>query len=305
MKINHDNYESYLVDYLDGTLSDIERAEVGLFLQQNPEIADQISDFEDVILSSNSEITYDRKEELITITLPNQEFEQWEHTHPKLPKTLVSYPYKHKLLKPEIRRMPQWTWYAAAACLAIVVLVVRPMFETKNPEWSPIAVLPIVEEIEGEELRIEDEKIENQYKVASTGSTTKVLPEILEGNVIKTTSHPTTPNLASDSEQDNNVQIREYLAITTIQPIHNFQILQETTIIESRQILHFTEDDNFIQEDNTEISRRERWNLAVNTRILDPLRTGIHNVVKRFHERKTDVELYLEEREIPRFFAQN
>jgi hypothetical protein len=293
------------MDYLDGNLSAAECEQVELFLHQNPEIANQISDFEDVVLSSNNEIIYDRKEELLTATLPNQEFEHWENTHPKLPKTLVSYPHKQRLLKPAIRHIPQWTWYAAA-CLAIVVLVARPMFETttENPELPSIAVLPI-ETITDEPIVIM-EMIANDDRRDVLHTPSQTIATNANEGVCNTPLQGT-----SSSEIVIERIIREHLAITTIQPIHNFQISQETPIIE--QIPHsvYPEhglgiwDDNFIQDDNMETSRRERWNLAVNDRILDPLKTGIHNVVRYFYKRKTDVELFLEEHEMPRFFAQN
>ncbi len=56
MNINHHNYESILIDYLDGVLTEAECAEVDMFLQQNPEIADQISDIEEAVLPSDNSI---------------------------------------------------------------------------------------------------------------------------------------------------------------------------------------------------------------------------------------------------------
>ncbi|MES2835909.1 MAG: hypothetical protein V4667_00170 [Bacteroidota bacterium] len=46
-KINLNNYESYLLDYTEGTLSASDRVEMDLFLQQHPQILEQLLEFEE------------------------------------------------------------------------------------------------------------------------------------------------------------------------------------------------------------------------------------------------------------------
>src|SRR5690554_523676 len=55
MEINRDNYESFLVDYLDGTLSQSQKELVEEFLLLNPEIKDEISDLGDIVLMPGKE----------------------------------------------------------------------------------------------------------------------------------------------------------------------------------------------------------------------------------------------------------
>lgn len=55
MEINRDNYESFLVDYLDGTLSQSQKELVEEFLLLNPEIKDEISDLDDIVLMPEKE----------------------------------------------------------------------------------------------------------------------------------------------------------------------------------------------------------------------------------------------------------
>lgn len=55
MEINRDNYESFLVDYLDGTLSQSQKELVEEFLLLNPEIKDEINDLGDIVLMPEKE----------------------------------------------------------------------------------------------------------------------------------------------------------------------------------------------------------------------------------------------------------
>jgi len=321
MKINQHNYESFLIDYIDGNLSDVERMDVELFLQENPDIAEQISDFADVVLLPNNEINYDKKEELLIVALPNQEFEQWEATQPKLSKQPISYPHKQKLLKLGKRGMPQWVRYAAAACVAFVITftIYNLRFTNENVlDELPIVVLP-VEEIEN--------KIENENEVASTSSATLLpivatLPPVVEP-VETTTPHPApdtgrgvlhTPNtlIAHDASGVGvcNTPLRGTLssslvAISTI-PLttENLTLSPQTDLlIEPR----FEEELELEAEEFRLIERvvnNERLLAAADQFIVTPAKIVIHNIFRRYYERRTDVEMFFEEREIPRFFAQ-
>lgn len=56
MNINRLNYESVLIDYLDGKLSPNEMAELKLFLLQNEDIAQELEGIQDVLLQSGEEV---------------------------------------------------------------------------------------------------------------------------------------------------------------------------------------------------------------------------------------------------------
>jgi hypothetical protein len=55
MKIDRNNYEVYLIDYLDGNLDEATQLAVVEFLAKNPDIASEIEDLDEVILSPSSE----------------------------------------------------------------------------------------------------------------------------------------------------------------------------------------------------------------------------------------------------------
>lgn len=63
MQINHNNYEAFLLDYIEGNLSAEMTAELMLFLQQNPEIESGIEDFK-IISLEKEEAKFDAKKEL-------------------------------------------------------------------------------------------------------------------------------------------------------------------------------------------------------------------------------------------------
>jgi hypothetical protein len=323
MNINHHNYEPILIDYLDGNLTAAERIEVELFLQQNPEIAEQISDFADVVLLPNDTITYDRKHELQIVSQSNADFEQWENTQPKLPKENIFYPHKHKLFKFEKRQIPQWAWIAAAACLAVAVLIFKPTFETEGE---------LLAQDESEELRIEDENQEMENET-NAHADLQTAPAHTTNNSQLAFAKPESeiaPN--DDDEAQDNSQFsipNSQLTIATISSINNFQILREETIIEKNSYSLFVvgtttvdliavadlesvpnaqhsleQDDDDLTDTDYKSATAQRLQMAINDNVLNPLRTAIHNVTRRFYERKTEVELFLEQHEIPRYFAQ-
>ncbi|MCL2415084.1 MAG: hypothetical protein FWC94_07580 [Bacteroidales bacterium] len=297
MKINHDNYESILIDYFDGTLNDVERAEVDLFLQQNPEIAEQISGFSDVVLSPSDDIVFNQKEELLIVTLPNQEFEAWENTQPKLSKEQISYPHKQKLLKLGKRRTTQWTWYAMVACFVFALLVGRWVFETAEAEFPQIAVLQIEPiEIENVELKIENEsKYEVHFDASRASASVNHQSAVVELVETPASRHP-----KPDSEQDVTIT-REHLAIAMITPI-SIPISSKKAIIERSEPIFFEqfETESFQHQ---QFLTAERLELALNDFVIAPAKNVIHNIARRFFERRTEVELLLEEQEFPQFFA--
>lgn len=63
MKINLSNYEAWLLDYHDGTLSDQQKDELILFLNDHPELMSVLNDYEDVTLIPNN-LSFNKKEML-------------------------------------------------------------------------------------------------------------------------------------------------------------------------------------------------------------------------------------------------
>jgi len=51
MTINRNNYEAFIIDFIDGNLSPALRDELLVFLNQNPDIADEIDGIDGLILT--------------------------------------------------------------------------------------------------------------------------------------------------------------------------------------------------------------------------------------------------------------
>jgi len=64
MIINRKNYETYALDFLDGSLSEVLQAEFQSFLYKNPDIARELEDLEPFHLEANLTIKYPSKENL-------------------------------------------------------------------------------------------------------------------------------------------------------------------------------------------------------------------------------------------------
>ncbi|HPF64278.1 hypothetical protein [Lentimicrobium sp.] len=63
-KINRQNYEEYISDYLDGTAGPVEAAELLLFLEQNPDIKEEVEGISEIVLGNEPQTAYPFKEVL-------------------------------------------------------------------------------------------------------------------------------------------------------------------------------------------------------------------------------------------------
>lgn len=310
MNINQHNYEAILIDYLDGTLTEAECVEVELFLKQNPEIADQIGDFADVVLPSSADIRYDRKDELQIIAQSTEDFEKWEQNFPKLPAEHISYPHKTRLYKFGKRQIPQWSWVAAAACLAVAVLVVRPVFDTKNQSSDSLLselkkptnvndFQSAIDEPIAEIDHREDVSHAPQSEIVSHAPSPKIAsnPNKSVSNTSQRSAEALQP-IEKVAASDPN----EYLAestVSAVSPIMEIPVSNELALLEKSESLFPSE-----LEQADVLSTREKLEISANDYVLTPLRSTVHKVFRRFYERKNDVEMYLEQSKIPQFFAQ-
>ena len=60
MKINRNNYEAFIIDYLDGKLDPVEAAELFRFLSQNPDIESEFGNFGNIKLINPTEASFDK-----------------------------------------------------------------------------------------------------------------------------------------------------------------------------------------------------------------------------------------------------
>ncbi len=62
MNITRENYEAYIIDYLDGKLNPIQSAELMHFLSQNPDLEEEFNEFENIKISASQEMKLNKDE---------------------------------------------------------------------------------------------------------------------------------------------------------------------------------------------------------------------------------------------------
>lgn len=62
MKINKENYEAYLIDYLHGELSREQQQDVALFLSENPDAAEEYKWLQQTIVTPEEEVVFEHKD---------------------------------------------------------------------------------------------------------------------------------------------------------------------------------------------------------------------------------------------------
>jgi len=167
MKINIDisNYEEYLLGAVDGELSGDEMAALELFLQQHPHIREEMALLESVRLTPDTEIQFDRKNELYHESIQMLDYVDNElhgtekgtfeamirgnvHLSKELnllqqarlqPDLNLQFENKQTLYRHNRRTIrPIWWWSAAAAVVAGVAIWVLPVLPGK--ENVPVAM---------------------------------------------------------------------------------------------------------------------------------------------------------------------
>ncbi len=165
MKINNDNYESYFLRYIEGRLSEEEQREVETFLLQNPELQEMLDIYDPAcVLEKDEQLVFNNKELL-----------------------------KHK---PKILVMPQWTRYAAAAAVALLLGTVGYMWlqNTEMPQQAMMADNTIgVDIIEEKYIPMISDSIIEDEKVRELISTTR--------NVIRHEAQTETMSMLAQAEE--------------------------------------------------------------------------------------------------------
>ena len=308
MIINQHNYESILIDYFDGVLSEDERHEVMLFLDKNPEIAEQFEDFENTVLSPE-EIIFENKDNIHIVSISNKEFEIIEKSLPQLKKDLIIYPHKHILFQKESFSIPKWVYYAAAACFA-VILVFLLRFDSEELDLNLIVKEIICNEliVTDYDLEITDKLVaENRIETRSSGYLIRE-PENLvtphDSEVESSLIAENTVNEAFNTPEETEINgITDYFSNDDEETV----FFTDAELIE---IIPFETDSDFWDFENINSLQlvdyfvlEEESQSLFERLIINPFKSISHSITRLFFERKTEVELFIEEQELTRFFA--
>ncbi len=232
-EINIHNYESYLLDYLEGRLNEEQAKKVEQFLALHPEIAEEIEQWHLIKLEPES-ISLDKsklkKEEEAIHSFQNRSKEEWviaalegdlddtqlrifketKEKDPELnelfrqmkkiklaPDNSIQFPYKEGLKKKTVVVLPSWLRYGvAAASLLLFAYFGYKVVMTSQPSSRPMSH-------ESTPTEINQSKTEN----VSINKTKPILTEnnnlTLETNEMLKTTKNSSPALALNDEMKN------------------------------------------------------------------------------------------------------
>jgi len=208
-KINRTNYEVFVISYLDGTLNPVETAELLLFLEQNPDLKEEVSGIGSLIMNPDHEIQYEYKELLkqpADVNAVNLSVSNYQHyfiaasegdlsprglnavksfigKHPELGKEYelfeaarlvadraISFPNPGQLKKPVLTGIRKLIYMGAAAASILILVTLYLRVEPQRTD-------SIAEKIGGKEVsekQLPDEKNKppvNPVKKTSTAKT--------------------------------------------------------------------------------------------------------------------------------------
>jgi len=166
MKITRDNYESFFMDYLEGNLHESMIDQFLDFLNQNPDLKEELHLFEEVNLPEEH-VVFQEKQQLHKSTADenrrlentvvaylegdldtdeNKAFETYLSSHPELkkeydlftetrltPDSGIKYPEKQKLYRKSGATIVM-TWVARAAAVLVLIWGINSVIQTQNQE---------------------------------------------------------------------------------------------------------------------------------------------------------------------------
>lgn len=210
MKINRNNYEVYFIDYLEGNLDEKLVDDFLEFLQQNPDLKQELALFESVSVVPE-EISFEKKELLfkekydsenefnraaISIlegdcsTSEKAEFEKYLLTHPQkdkefqlfnktklLPDTSVIFSKKNKLYKKPVGRTIVF-WSARVAAILLLALTFYILTDNSSEKIVPqFQVAENKDEETKKETSPEIKQVPVETEKQKTESTKKITPK--------------------------------------------------------------------------------------------------------------------------------
>ncbi|GHS85967.1 hypothetical protein FACS1894201_06330 [Bacteroidia bacterium] len=160
MIIHRNNYEAYVLDYLEDRLDADSCAAMEAFLSENSDVADSLVDLSDATLPSETDIIFEHKSSLCQLTqliaASDAEFECWDNTQPTLPQERIPYPHKTTLYHKRVTLFSRTlTTLAVAASLILAIGftaifwqptddAVVPSIVADNQRFSVLPVAPII-----------------------------------------------------------------------------------------------------------------------------------------------------------------
>ena len=149
MKITRDNYESFFIDYIEGNLHESMIDQFLDFLNQNPDLKEELHLFEENTVVAYLEDDLDADE--------NKAFENYLAAHPELkkeydlfaktrltPDSGIKYPEKRKLYRKSGATIVM-NWVARAAAVLVLIWGINSVIQTQNTQESGKGIQELAE----------------------------------------------------------------------------------------------------------------------------------------------------------------
>lgn len=265
MNISRENYEVYVIDYLDGKLDPVRVAELMIFLQENPDLDDEVTGLGSIALEPEQRQSYDFKD-LLSIpgdtdanrlsetnytyyftaahegdlsTAGMAAVETFLQDHPQLrneyglfalarlsPDDRIVFPAGKELIK-----TPPWhisRLYYTGAAAAVILLLFTVYFRLQPPPRETIA-----DRLGGREIVTKSQDLADQNPIQRTdndSASTKTRPVPLNPPAVKNGKEKTTPVKPNQEQQkkDNNTPTGEEQEEIRLTPRSQQQIMNIT-----------------------------------------------------------------------------
>jgi hypothetical protein len=243
MKLNQENYETYLLLYIDNELTASERAAVEAFLEANPQYANEFKALQDAILAPEA-ITFPDKSMLYR-------FEEMNATlDPSFKKSLYKQTNSTGKL---IEFKKRYIAYASIAAITLWMLIgTRQVFNTTTPISTTI----------------EEQSLASTEKTVSEKDELKQAPNLLvtsstrsKASIVNKTMDSPKGTVENQTNSTSNIVIYESDAIASN---------QQTSTKEAAQTINETQlnNNNLVTEAKVEKESFEEINTEDNDRVL-------------------------------------
>ncbi|MDO9614921.1 MAG: hypothetical protein Q7J86_10420 [Bacteroidota bacterium] len=244
MMITRDNYEPFFLDYLEGNLKETMIDQFLDFLEQNPDLKEELQLFDNIHLPEEQvafsgkqhlyKTEHDEKPAFEMKTIAYMEgdlkdderksFETFLSAHPELQKeynlfdktrliadTGIKFPQKHKLYR-KSGTIIALNWVARAAAVVVLIWGINSLFQPGSQKVGP-SVIPEIASVkpQSKPAEIEPEKIIKKTEIAQNTSKVSQKPAIAQQ---KTNNKP-----AQNSEVETIFQERDLTEMNEISPI--------------------------------------------------------------------------------------
>lgn len=243
MELNQENYETYLLLYIDNELTAPERAAVEVFLESNPQYANEFKALQNALLAPES-IAYPDKTMLY-------KFEEMNATlDPSFKKSLYKQTNSTGKL---IEFKKRYIAFVSIAAIALWMLIgTKQVFKTT----SPVSIT-----IEKQALASTDKTISKKYKVIQAPNIFVATATRPNTGIVQKTMDSPKGTVENQSNNTSNLVIYQSDAIASNQPISTKETIP--TISESQAITN-----SLVAESKVEKESFEEINTEDNDRVI-------------------------------------